>query len=92
METARSQAVTKACRTKEQREGHSGAELSLAPATMNFYSNHGTDWIEPITRGLYAEVALIEEQHVTHYESLLDPLDTWLKQYVLHEYNEADLY
>jgi hypothetical protein len=60
--------------------------------TMNFYMNHGTDWVEPIARGLYAEIALIEEQHVTHYESLLDPLDSWLKQLVFHEYNEAYLY
>ena len=60
--------------------------------TMNFYMNHGADWIEPIARGLYAEIALIEEQHVTHYESLLDPLDSWLKQLVFHEYNEAYLY
>jgi hypothetical protein len=60
--------------------------------TMNFYMNHGTDWIEPIARGLYAEIALIEEQHVTHYESLLDPLDSWLKQLVFHEYNEVYLY
>jgi hypothetical protein len=57
--------------------------------TMNFYMNHGTDWVEPIARGLYAEIALIEEQHVTHYESLLDPLDSWLKQLVFHEYNEV---
>lgn len=60
--------------------------------TMNFYMNHGTDWIEPVARGLYAEIALIEEQHVTHYESLLDPLDSWLKQLVFHEYNEIYLY
>jgi len=60
--------------------------------TMNFYMNHGTDWIEPVARGLYAEIAMIEEQHVTHYESLLDPLDSWLKMLVFHEYNEAYLY
>jgi len=60
--------------------------------TMNFYMNHGTDWIEPIARGLYGEIAMIEEQHVTHYESLLDPLDSWLKQLVFHEYNEVYLY
>lgn len=35
---------------------------------------------------------MIEEQHVTHYESLLDPLDSWLKQWVFHEYNEVYLY
>jgi hypothetical protein len=60
--------------------------------TMNFYMNHGADWIEPIARGLYAEIAMIEEQHVTHYESLLDPLDTLLRQWVFHEYNEIYLY
>jgi hypothetical protein len=60
--------------------------------TMNFYMNHGTDFIEPIARGLYAEIAMIEEQHVTHYESLLDPLDSWLKQLVFHKYNEIYLY
>jgi hypothetical protein len=60
--------------------------------TMNFYMNHGTDWVEPIALGLYAEIAMIEEQHVTHYESLLDPLDSGLKQLVFHEYNEVHLY
>jgi hypothetical protein len=60
--------------------------------TMNFYMNHGDDWIEPIARGLYAEIAMIEEQHVTHYESLIDPLDSWLKQLVFHKYNEIYLY
>lgn len=60
--------------------------------TMNFYMNHGTDWIDPIARGLYAEIAQIEEQHVTHYESLLDPLDSWIATWVFHEYNEVYLY
>jgi hypothetical protein len=66
--------------------------VSAEQQTMNFYMNHGADWVEPIARGLYAEIALIEEQHVTHYESLLDPLDSLLKQFVFHEYNEAYLY
>ena len=66
--------------------------IAAEQQTMNFYMNHGADWIEPIARGLYAEIALIEEQHVTHYESLLDPLDSWLKQLVFHEYNEAYMY
>jgi hypothetical protein len=60
--------------------------------TMNFYMNHATDYMEPIVRGLYNEIAMIEEQHVTHYESLLDPLDSWIKQWVFHEYNEVYLY
>lgn len=60
--------------------------------TMNFYMNHGADWIEPLARNLYAEIAQVEEEHVTHYESLIDPLDSWLKQLVFHEYNEVYLY
>jgi hypothetical protein len=48
--------------------------------------------MEPIARGLYAEIAQIEEQHVTHYESLIDPLDSWIAQWVFHEYNEVYLY
>jgi hypothetical protein len=60
--------------------------------TMNFYMNHATDYMEPIVRGLYNEIAMIEEQHVTHYESLLDPLDSWIKMWVFHEYNEVYLY
>jgi hypothetical protein len=60
--------------------------------TMNYYMNHSADFVEPIARGLYAEIAQVEEEHVTHYESLLDPLDSWLKQLVFHEYNEVYLY
>src|SRR5690606_32821942 len=60
--------------------------------TMNFYMNVGPEYIEPIARGLYLEIGMIEEQHVTHYESLLDPLDSWLCNWVFHEYNEVYLY
>jgi hypothetical protein len=60
--------------------------------TMNFYMNHASDWVPPIARGLFSEIGMIEEQHVTHYESLLDPLDSWLEQLVFHEYNEVYLY
>jgi hypothetical protein len=45
-----------------------------------------------VARGLYLEIAEIEEQHVTQYESLLDPLESWLEQLVFHEYNEVYLY
>ena len=43
-------------------------------------------------RKLYAEIAMVEEEHVTQYESLLDPNLTWLENWVLHEYTEAYLY
>jgi hypothetical protein len=59
---------------------------------MNFYMNHGPDFMEPIARGLYLEIAMIEEQHVTQYESLLDPLTSWLEDLVFHKYNEVYMY
>ncbi|GGV28707.1 hypothetical protein [Streptomyces spectabilis] len=60
--------------------------------TMNFYMNVGPQYMEPIARQLYQEIALIEEAHVTHYESLIDPGETWWEQLVTHEYNECYLY
>jgi hypothetical protein len=60
--------------------------------TMTYYMNHGPDFVEPVARRLYAEIAQVEEEHVTHYGSLLDPLDSWLQQWVFHEYNEVYLY
>src|SRR3954447_4710758 len=34
--------------------------------TMNYYMNHGPEFMDPVARGLYAEIAQVEEQHVTH--------------------------
>lgn len=52
--------------------------------TMNFYMNVGNRYLEPIARGLYEEIGQIEEQHVTQYESLLDPLESWFEQELFH--------
>lgn len=41
---------------------------------------------------LYAEIASIEEQHVTQYECLVDPDETWLEKWLLHECNEVYTY
>lgn len=60
--------------------------------TMNFYMTIGNRPMEPIARGLYAEIAEIEEQHVSHYESILDPGASWLANLVLHEFNECWIY
>ncbi len=60
--------------------------------TMNFYMNVGPQYQEAIARALYQEIAMIEEQHVTQYESLLDPLETWFQREVMHHYNECYLY
>lgn len=60
--------------------------------TMNFYMNAGNMPENPLARALYQEIALIEEQHVTHYESLLDPNMSWFEGEVLHQYNECYMY
>jgi hypothetical protein len=60
--------------------------------TMNYYMNAGNIPVDPLARGLYLEIAMIEEQHVTQYESLLDPLETWFEQWLYHEYLEVWLY
>ena len=60
--------------------------------TMNFYMNVANRYEDPILRGLYTEIGMIEEQHVSHYESLLDPTCTWLMCMVMHEYHECWLY
>lgn len=60
--------------------------------TMNYYMNVGNRPEHILGRGMYLEIAQIEEQHVTQYESLMDPTATWFEMLVLHEYNECYLY
>jgi len=60
--------------------------------TMNFYMNLGNTYYNDLGRQLYLEIAMIEEQHVSHYGSLLDPTCTWLENLLLHEYMECYLY
>lgn len=71
---------------------HALTIVAAEQQTMNFYNNIGSLPTEPIARGLYQEIALIEEQHVTHYESMLDAGASWAEMLVLHEYNECYLY
>ena len=60
--------------------------------TMNYYMNIAQWYKNDLGRRLYAEIAMIEEAHVTQYESLKDPNLTWLEQWVMHEYCECWLY
>lgn len=63
--------------------------LCAEQQVVSYYMNIGNRFQEPLARGLYAEIAMIEEQHVTHYESILDPTVSWLENWVLHEFNEC---
>ncbi len=60
--------------------------------TMNYYMNVANLYHSEQGRKLYSEIAMIEEQHVTGYGSLLDPACTWLEHWVMHEYTECYLY
>jgi hypothetical protein len=71
---------------------HALTIMSAEQQTMNFYMNVGPQYMEPIARQLYQEIGLIEEEHVTHYESLVDPGETWWERLVNHEYNECYMY
>jgi hypothetical protein len=57
--------------------------------THDYYMNIGPLFSDSLARQLYAEIASVEEQHVTQYSSMLDPGESWLAQWVLHEANEC---
>jgi len=57
--------------------------------THDYYMNIGPQFADPVARQLYAEIASIEEQHVTQYSSLLCPEETLLEQLLLHEATEV---
>ncbi len=57
--------------------------------THDYYMTIGPMFADPTARQLYAEIASIEEQHVTQYESIIDPDESWLEKWLLHEANEV---
>jgi hypothetical protein len=57
--------------------------------THDYYMTVGPQWADPVARQLYAEIASIEEQHVTQYESIIDPDETWLEKWLMHEAGEV---
>ncbi|MEO3888729.1 hypothetical protein [Nonomuraea sp. B5E05] len=79
-------------RTEPLSRLHALTVMSAEQQTMNFYMNVGPMYMEPIARQLYQEIGLVEEEHVTHYESLVDPGESWWEMLLNHEYNECYLY
>jgi rubrerythrin len=57
--------------------------------THDYYMTIGPTFADPLARQVYAEIASIEEQHVTQYESIIDPGETWLEKWLLHEAGEV---
>ncbi len=61
--------------------------------TMNYYMNVAPLYCKSdIGRRMYQEIGMIEEQHVSQYESLKDTRVTWLEDLLMHEYTECYLY
>ena len=71
---------------------HTGIITAAEQQTMNYYMNVCTAYPNERGRFLYQEIGMVEEDHVTHYGSLLDPCATWLENLVMHQYTEAYLY
>ncbi|MES2743154.1 MAG: hypothetical protein V4754_19695 [Pseudomonadota bacterium] len=62
---------------------------ACALQSHDYYMTIGPQFSDPVARQLYAEVASIKEQHATQYASILNPGETWLAQWLLHEANEV---
>lgn len=68
---------------------HALTIMSAEQQTHNYYMNIGPLFTDPVARLLYAEIASIEEQHTTQYESIIDPDQTWMEQWLMHELMEV---
>ena len=68
---------------------HAMTLVAAEHQTHDYYMTIGPMFADPTARMLYAEIASIEEQHVTHYESLVDPRESILEKWLLHEACEA---
>ena len=63
--------------------------LSGEQQTHNYYAEHGFMYGNPILRETYAEIKDVEEEHVTMYESLIDPTETMWEKLLIHEFTEV---
>lgn len=60
--------------------------------TMNYYMNICGFYPTDVGRKLYQEIGMVEEEHVTHYGSLIDPTVGWTECNLMHQYTECFLY
>ncbi len=57
--------------------------------THNYYAEHGFTYGNETLRETYAEIKDVEEEHVTMYESLIDPTESIYEKLLLHEFTEV---
>lgn len=67
---------------------HAYTIMAAENQTHDYYMTIGPMFSDPLARQLYAEIASIEEQHTTQYESIIDPRESWLEKWLLHEATE----
>lgn len=60
--------------------------------THNYYAEHGMEYGNQCIRETYAEIKDVEEEHVTMYESLIDPNESLYEKLLLHEFTEVCCY
>lgn len=53
--------------------------------THDYYMNIGPVFADPLARQLYAEIASVEAQHITHYGSMLNPGESALEKLLISE-------
>jgi hypothetical protein len=53
--------------------------------THDYYMNIGPLFADPLARQLYAEIASVESQHITHYGSMLNPDESVLEKLLVSE-------
>lgn len=63
--------------------------LSGEQQTHNYYAEHGFMYGNHVLRETYAEIKDVEEEHVTMYESLIDPSESLWEKFLLHEFTEV---
>ena len=68
---------------------HAAMITSAEYQTHDYYMNIGPTFADPVARQLYAEIAAVEEQHVTQYGSIMDPSESFLEKWLIHEAMEV---
>ncbi|MDO9518862.1 MAG: hypothetical protein Q7L19_01445 [Pseudohongiella sp.] len=71
---------------------HAAMITAAEHQTHDYYMNIGPTFTDPVARQLYAEIASVEEQHVTQYGSLMDPSESFVEKWLIHEAMEVYAY
>lgn len=68
---------------------HAAMITSAEYQTHDYYMHIGPTFTDPLARQLYAEIASVEEQHVTQYGSIMDPSESFIEKWMIHEAMEV---